>query len=470
MKKTKWMKLFLPLLLLSVTILLNVQNVKAGEFGNATAISIGQRVYGESYGSGDICYKFTTTGERAYYSLTGSVISGGGRYFDLYAGPDTSYPMLLSGRYVSNGSNGTWLLDVEPNKTYYIVVPSDEACKIAVQVNKIVDDYANDFSGATLLNLGTVKEGNIEVDSKDCDFFKFTTSGRNSFYEVTLYGIGAKTVECAIYEGGDASYNHVNLDAYPGRTDTDVRRLQKGHTYYIKVWGGYWNDATRYKIGVKEILDDASDDFKGAVKLTNKKTKSGQIQVRDDVDFFRFKTAKKTTAYQFSVRNTSTAGLYVTIYSRNDSTSAITQVNNYYVGYQTSKKFWLNLKKNHTYYVKVKGDQNVTYKLNFTDSPTALKTAKVKSFKVNGYYSYYRGGYTYISWQNTSQFAGYELYRASSKNGPYKKIKTLKNTSYYYDYGAKRKSYNYYKIRYYVKNNGKVVGGKWSTVKKVYVK
>ena len=46
----------------------------------------------------------------------------------------------------------------------------------------------------------------------------------------------------------------------------------------------------------------------------------------------------------------------------------------------------------------------------------------------------------------------------------------MQDTDYYYDYGIKRKKTDYYKMRYYVKDNGKIVGGKWTSVKKVRVK
>lgn len=338
-----------------MVIMLSTQSVKAEVFPKATPLGFGEagKKTVETYGKEQICFTFTTTNEECYYQLVGSVIAGGYRYFQVYTGPDTSYPKLLD-KYVSNGGRGTWLLNVEKNHTYYVVVNSGSACQVCAEVDK--------------------------------------------------------------------------------------------------------------------IADDASNEFVGAAKVTNKKTKSGQIQTDSDVDFYRFKTAKKTTAYQFTAKNTSTADIRMTIYSRNDSASAITQVNNVYIAHNSTQKYWLNLKKNHTYYVKVIGGANATYKFDFTDSKTKLKTAQVKSFKVNGYYSYYRGGYTYLSWQNTGNFAGYELYRSTSKNGSYKKIKTLKNTSYYYDYGATRRHTNYYKIRYYVKDNGKVVGGKWSTIKSVYVR
>ena len=72
------------------------------------------------------------------------------------------------------------------------------------------------------------------------------------------------------------------------------KRLEKNKTYYVRI-GGYWDDATHYKFVVKEIRDDIGDDFPEATKLKNKKTKTGKIQIEDDVDFFSFKTDKKKT-------------------------------------------------------------------------------------------------------------------------------------------------------------------------------
>jgi hypothetical protein len=248
-----------------------------------------------------------------------------------------------------------------------------------------------------------------------------------------------------------------------------VERLEKNHTYYVKIYG-YWDNATSYKFVVKEIKDDAGDDFSSASKISNGKTVSKTLQVSSDVDFFKFKTSKKLGAYQFYFKNKSKSTMYVTIYSNNDIASAISDVKNVYVSSASTKTIWLNLKKNRTYYIKVSGgDGNASYNLQMKDLKSVVKKTAPSSFKAKGYSSWYTK-YTYLSWNHKYTNAKYEIYRSTSPNSGFKKIKTLKNTNYYYDRSVKKKKTYYYKIRYCVTENDKVCTTMWSKVKKVRIK
>ena len=342
-----------------------------------------------------------------------------------------------------------------------------------VYLNKIADDYGNTFAEATPISFGQMVEGQIEVSGlSETDFFRFTTDNSNSYYEIAGYGTGSETAELKLYEGPDFSYAHQDMSVDSGSSRAMTRKLEKNHTYYICMSGNYWEDATRYKVKVSKIPDDASDDFAGAVKLSDGKYKSGKIEIDGDVDFYRFKTAKKTTAYQLDLKNTSTITEHFTLYTRNDIASANSKVNNYYLygGEQTT--IWLNLSKNHTYYLKVDGDDgNATYKIALTSAKKTIKKKAPFSFKARGYRRYYAtGAYASLSWKNTGKYAGYEIYRSTRPKSGFKKIKTLKDTSYYSDYGIRRHKTYYYKMRYFVKDNGKIVGGKWTKTKKVKVK
>ena len=60
---------------------------------------------------------------------------------------------------------------------------------------------------------------------------------------------------------------------------------------------------------------------------------------------------------------------------------------------------------------------------------------------------------------------GYQIYRATKQDGPYKKIKTTKELTYK-DTSASSKTAYYYKVRAFRKVDGKVVYGPWSNVTK----
>lgn len=464
----KQMKGILGILTAAFCMLVCMQNVYAGNtFQTAGALAFGEPRTEFDIGSGDYqYYRIRTTGERAYYSFT--FYNSGNNYIEykLYDGPDSSQNKSIS-RTVYGGSNATVAAALSPNKDYYLEAHvssySSGGSRGAVTVNKIVDDFGNTHAQATPISLGQMVEGAIEVGNLgESDFFSFKTTGADAYYEVGLYGIGSKAVYASVYSGPDSSYEHFDLSASSGSSTQKLYSLEKNHTYYVKVYGGYFDDATKYKLCVKEIKDDAPGDFQGAVKLSDGKTKSGAIEIQRDVDFYKFTTAKNKTAYQLNMKNTSAkSGIYVTLYTRGDIASAHTKVKDYYVGPAKSDTIWLNLSKKHTYYIKVTSSDAASYKLTMTNSAKTIKKNAPKSFKATGSYSY-----VYLSWNNTGRYAGYELYRSTSKNSGYKKIKTLSSTSYYYDNTARRGVTYYYKLRYYVKDNRKIVGGKWTKPKK----
>lgn len=76
-----------------------------------------------------------------------------------------------------------------------------------------------------------------------------------------------------------------------------------------------------------------------------------------------------------------------------------------------------------------------------------------------------------IKWKKVSGASGYEIYRATSKNGKYKKVKVItkgKTVSYTDSKLAKGKSY-YYKIRAYRTVKGKKVYSSYSDVKEIKI-
>ncbi|MDO5521818.1 MAG: InlB B-repeat-containing protein [bacterium] len=72
---------------------------------------------------------------------------------------------------------------------------------------------------------------------------------------------------------------------------------------------------------------------------------------------------------------------------------------------------------------------------------------------------------TKVTWNKVSGASGYEIYRSTSKNGTYKKVKTQNGTSYKNTKLKKKQTY-YYKVRAYrvVTNKGKKVYSSYSKV------
>jgi hypothetical protein len=72
-----------------------------------------------------------------------------------------------------------------------------------------------------------------------------------------------------------------------------------------------------------------------------------------------------------------------------------------------------------------------------------------------------------IKWNKVSGVSGYEIYKSTKKNGKYvlKKAITKGNTVQFTDKNLKKKQKYYYKIRSYVKKDGKKVYSKFSSIK-----
>ena len=121
----------------------------------------------------------------------------------------------------------------------------------------------------------------------------------------------------------------------------------------------------------------------------------------------------------------------------------------------------LKLKSSNTYYIKVTGEKG-KYKLGVTaTAPASVKVSKAGTKKVS------------ITWKKVSNAAGYEVYRAQSKNGKYKKVTTIKKAStvkYTDKKDLKKGKTYYYKVRAYKKVNGKKCYTAFTSAKSVKVK
>lgn len=383
-------------------------------------------------------------------------------HYKLHNGPGVEYASIFD-KYVYSGYNpASYTVSLNPGQSYLLEVWSSDSIA-GVSVLQMTDDYANTHSQATAMALNTERSGQIEIGGlHECDFFAFNTDNSKSFYEIAISNDGNETVELTLYEGPNEAYTHESIQAYSGNVAAITKELKANYTYYIKV-NGYYDRKTFYRVSVKKIVDDAGGTFKEAKKVKDGKKKSGKIQVASDEDYYVFKTAKKKTAYQLTLRNASNDDVWFTLYTRDDISSASSMVNNYHVYASDAQTIWLNLAKKHTYYIKVHGDANVSYNFTIKNSVDAIKKVAPGAFKVQDYYS----SHPCITWKLTGQYAGYELFRSTHRGYGYRKIKTVSKSSgsgtyHYDDYSVRRRVTYYYKIRYYVRNNGKIVGGKFT--------
>ena len=95
-----------------------------------------------------------------------------------------------------------------------------------------------------------------------------------------------------------------------------------------------------------------------------------------------------------------------------------------------------------------------------------ITPAKVTSLKQKDSYS---TSWVQLTWKKLLGVTGYEVYRATSKNGKYTLVKTLTGTSYKDTELSAGKNY-YYKVRAYKIVNGEKVYGDYSTAQKAITK
>lgn len=103
---------------------------------------------------------------------------------------------------------------------------------------------------------------------------------------------------------------------------------------------------------------------------------------------------------------------------------------------------------------------NAASKTSFKNTKTTIKSVSCDKTKS-----------ATIKWKKVNNASGYIIYRSTSKNGTYKKIKTIKNgkTLTFTNKDLKGNKAYFYKVRAYKKSNSKTIYNKYSAVKRVYV-
>lgn len=240
------------------------------------------------------------------------------------------------------------------------------------------------------------------------------------------------------YQYVNGSYNKISSSYIPINGNERVRVLTvnavKGRTYYIKVYSGLDIAGKNYVLDTRFTLSP----------MTGVKAKTSTNSVK-----LTWNKSAGVSGYEIQKR------------SKNGKWSRIALTAS--ASYQVNK---LKAGQKYTYavraYVTVNGvkyysDWVVLTAVTKPGTPTLKVSAAKKSAK--------------LTW-NKQSASGYVIYRATSKNGKYKKIATIKSgktTSYKNGKLKSGKTY-YYKIRAYKTVNGEKVYGAYSNIKKVKIK
>ncbi len=233
----------------------------------------------------------------------------------------------------------------------------------------------------------------------DLNYFKFTTSNNDSFYNIELRNTEAtNTLGLYLYSDGDLTTQIYSVNANKASIGQDTRKLEANHTYYIIVKNPYsfYDTTGNYKLTVKEIKDDVADDFNKSKLIPLNKKVSYNLEAGNDLDYFKFKTSTSDSFYNIELSNSGvTESIRLYLYTEDDLTTGIASIKSEIAN---ANSIVQKLQPNHTYYLIVQRSYDWdyptgTYKINIKeikdDAPDSFKKSKSLSldkkstFKIN---------------------------------------------------------------------------------------
>lgn len=255
-----------------------------------------------------------------------------------------------------------------------------------------VTAFAGDsFSAADTIELNESYSGMLET-ADDVEFYKFTTTNNDSFYKMELRNTEAtEAIKLTLYSGDDVTTDIYDLTASVTTANSDTRKLEPNHTYYISVQRDYFKCTGNYKLSVTEIKDDVPDSYAKSTTLSLNRKKAYNLETVEDVDYFKFTTTSNDSFYKIELANTEvTDAISAILYYEDDITTNQLSI----VAYKASiGSEAIKLKPNHTYYISVQRNYfkcTGNYKLSVTEikddaSDTFKNSKKIELNKKSTY-------------------------------------------------------------------------------------
>ena len=119
-----------------------------------------------------------------------------------------------------------------------------------------------------------------------------------------------------------------------------------------------------------------------------------------------------------------------------------------------------------TYYYKIKAYRTVDGTI-YNGSASEIKSCATRPVKVKwSDFITYEATKVMLEWNKAKGAEGYQIYRATSKNGTYKRVKTINSasTTKWTNTGLKKGKVYYYKIRAFCETDGKTTYGMYSEI------
>lgn len=340
--------------------------------------------------------------------------------------------------------------------TYYVLISvastlytGDYKLKVTTKAASNWESEVNgDTATADKITVGKEMNGIISSYSGDLDYYKFTLD-KAAYINVSLthekINAAGRSWYVYLLKGNGSRLNYKKTDhlyAYAGDvyTETDAVKLAKG-TYYVVVRAAADNKnavGQEYMVCVNKISE-------------KKPTISDVKSVGYNMLKVTWKAVPGAVSYEIYRSN-----------SKNGSYTKVKTIDEVKTVSWTDK----NVTTGKTYYYKIKATVALEGGTTGTGSASGAKSGKAvpaaTTLKAKAGAKQIK-----LTWSKVSGASGYELYRSTSEDGKYSKIKTVTkgSTKSYTDKSkvSSGKMY-YYKIRAYRKVEGKKVYGEYSKI------
>lgn len=285
----------------------------------------------------------------------------------------------------------------------------------------------------------------------------------NLTFKSNLKTVSKVTLKSAV------NYVNVSWPKVSGATEYHIYRYNSKTKKYEKIGTSTSKsykdkkvkNGTKYKYKVKAVIVSGKKTYSGALskayslKFVSTLGKTSKITAKVTTSSVKLSWKKVSGATGYRVYKYSTSKKkYVKVATTSKTT-------------YTNKK--LKAGQQYTYivkaYTKINGSVHTGESVKFY---AATKPAKVKSLKVTSK----KTKTADVSWKKVTNATGYEIYRATSKKGTYKKVKTISkgSTVKFTNKKLKKGTTYYYKVRAVVKTKSGTFKGSFSDVKSVKVK
>jgi len=311
----------------------------------------------------------------------------------------------------------------------------------------------------TAYTFGQEMSGEILTEDAE-NIYSITTDETDSFYQLVIVNTGDdKVIDYKLFEDKDETKEVDSSRVYQKDTKIyNIGKAIKNHTYYLTIKG---DEGCTYKFNVVKTPDDVSDSVDGAEAVAVGVETAKIIQNEKDEDWFCFTTDESDSFYELVIANTSEKNMEYALYEDKESTKELEKSR---VWAKESALYNIGkANKNHTYFIKVWGDADCTYKINVVKTPddvsdsadgaqaVAVGAEVVKavqnkkdedwfSFTIDASDSYYE----FVIANTSEQHMNYVIYEDKEATKKVEESSIWAKTTKTYNMGAAIKNHTYY--------------------------